>query len=139
VRSPGIGILRIDVSLNFANVAFLKRRLRQLELDHPEGLHAIVLDGAGVNDIDASAESALSDLIADAEERSIEVHLASMKGPVRDVLDRSGLWSRLADRTHPSVHHAVLAIAARQVAVDSPSPLTPTPTLTPTPQPEIQS
>ncbi|MCU0259877.1 MAG: sulfate permease [Ilumatobacteraceae bacterium] len=107
---PGIGILRIDVSLNFANVAFLKQRLRRLEADHPEGLHHIVLDGAGINDMDASAESALSDLVDEYDDRGISIHLADMKGPVRDVLMRSGLWVRMIERVHPSVHQAVQSI-----------------------------
>lgn len=111
VRRPDVGILRIDVSLNFANAAFLKQRLRQLEADHPEGLRAIVLDGAGVNDLDASAEATLSDLLSEYQERGIEMHLANMKGPVRDVLIRSGLWQRLGSgRTHPSVQAAVAAL-----------------------------
>jgi sulfate permease, SulP family len=38
------------------------------------------------------------------------VHLANVKGPVRDVLIRSGLWSRLGDRIHPSIHLALGAI-----------------------------
>jgi sulfate permease, SulP family len=111
VRRPDIAILRIDVSLNFANANFLKQRLRRLEADHPEGLRAIVLDGAGINDLDASAEATLSDLVTEYDERGMVVHLANMKGPVRDVLIRSGLWTRLGShRIHPSVHAAVVAL-----------------------------
>lgn len=117
VRLPGIAVLRIDVSLNFANVAFLKRRLAQLDVDHPEGLHAIVLDGAGVNELDASAEAALADLVTDAEARGVRVHLAQMKGPVRDVLIRSGLWDRLGERVHLTVHEAVLAAQAHRTSL----------------------
>lgn len=107
----GIAVLRIDVSLNFANATFLKERLRRLETSHPEGLRAIVLDGAGINDLDASAEATLADLLTDYEERQIALHLANMKGPVRDVMLRSGLWSRLGPhRVHPSVHAAITAI-----------------------------
>ncbi len=109
-RVPGIGVVRIDVALNFANVTFLKRRLAQLEHDHPEGLHHIVIDGAGINDLDASAEGALADLVAEYDDRGITIHLANVKGPVRDVLVRSGLWARLHGRVHPSVHLAVGAI-----------------------------
>jgi sulfate permease, SulP family len=109
-RQPGVGILRIDVALNFANVAFLKRRLRQLSTDHPEGLRRIVLDGAGINDLDASAESALTELVDEYAERGIDIHLANMKGPVRDVLIRSGLWTRLDGHVHPSVHLALAHI-----------------------------
>jgi sulfate permease, SulP family len=109
-RIPGIGIIRIDVALNFANVTFLKKRLAELDRTHPEGLCHIVLDGAGINDLDASAESALSDLVDEYDSRGITIHLANVKGPVRDVMVRSGLWMRMTDRVHPSVHLAVTAI-----------------------------
>lgn len=117
LRRPEIGILRIDVSLNFANANFLKQRLRRLDADHPEGLRAMVLDGSGINDLDASAEAMLSDLITEYDERGIVVHLANMKGPVRDVMIRSGLWTRLGpDRIHPSVHAAVTALTDPQTS-----------------------
>jgi SulP family sulfate permease len=106
-RLDGLGLLRIDVSVNFANVAFLKKRLRALEADHPEGLRAIVLDGAGINDLDASGVAALEEILDDYEGRGIAVHLANMKGPVRDVLIRSGLWQRLGDHVHVDMHQAV--------------------------------
>lgn len=112
--TEGLAVLRIDVSLNFANATFLKDRLKKLETSHPEGLRAIVIDGAGINDIDASAEATLADLLTDYEERGIALHLANVKGPVRDVLIRSGLWARLgSDRAHPSVHAAVEAASGR--------------------------
>ncbi|MEX2627309.1 MAG: sulfate permease, partial [Ilumatobacteraceae bacterium] len=109
-RIPGVGIVRIDVSLNYANASFLKRRLAQLVHDHPEGLRHVVIDGAGINDVDASAEATLAELVTEYDERGIEIHLANVKGPVRDVLVRSGLWARLHARVHPSVHLAVGAI-----------------------------
>jgi SulP family sulfate permease len=117
-RLPGVGLLRIDVSLNFANVAFLKKRLRQLEQDHPEGLRAIVLDGAGINDLDASGAAALEELLDDYDARGLALHLANMKGPVRDVLIRSGLWQRLGDRVHVDVPQAVEHLTTGQPAAD---------------------
>jgi SulP family sulfate permease len=110
-RVPHVGILRIDVSLNFINASFLRKRLQQLEQAHPEGLRHIILEGSGINDLDASGEAALADLASEYAERGIDLHLANMKGPVRDVLQRSGLWQRLQGRVHTSEHAAVRAIA----------------------------
>jgi SulP family sulfate permease len=103
---PGVAILRVDVSLNFANAAFLKRRLEALTASTP-GVRVIVIDGCGVNDIDATGEQTLAELVEEYDARGISIHLAALKGPVRDVLLRSGLWSLLADRIHPDVHDAV--------------------------------
>lgn len=106
-------ILRIDVALSFANVSFLKRRLNRLQREHP-GVRAIVLDFAGVNDVDASAEQALHELLDEFDERGVALHLASVKGPVRDVLIRSGLWERLGVRLHATVSDAVAAAVHEQ-------------------------
>lgn len=111
-RFDGIGILRIDVSLNYMNASFLKRRIRELEAAHPEGLRVIVLDGAGINDLDVSGAEALHETITEYEERGVAVHLADIKGPVRDVLIRSGLWDHLGDRVHAEVDQAIAAIEA---------------------------
>jgi sulfate permease, SulP family len=107
---PGVAILRLDVSLNFANVSFFKRRLRALATAHPEPLRAIVLDFSGVNDLDVSAEQALGELVEEQEDAGVELHLCNVKGPVRDVLVRGGLWRRLGAAVHASTHDAVQAL-----------------------------
>ena len=103
----GIRIVRIDAALSFINAANVKRFL----LDVAEGLEgdepSIVLDASGINDIDATGADMMHELLAEMEERNVAIHLADVKGPVRDVLHRSGLWDEFADRIHPSTHDAV--------------------------------
>ncbi len=111
--TPGIGILRIDVTLNFANVAFFKRRLHDLDEAHGEGLQHIVLDCSAINGLDASAEAALQDVVTEFADQGTQVHLADIKGPVRDVLIRSGLWTKFGEHIHPTVHLALEAIGGR--------------------------
>ena len=106
---PGIAALRLDTSLNFANVAFVKKRLTSLTTSRPDAT-AIVLDFSGVNDIDASGEQALHEILEDFSDRGIDIHLATVKGPVRDVLMRSGLWAALGERVHLDVAAAVDSI-----------------------------
>jgi len=106
-RIPGIEIVRFDVSLSYLNVDFLKRRVHRL-VDEADGRpRAVVLDASGVNDIDTSATEALAELIAELDREGCAVHLASVKGPVRDVLMRAGLYQQLGDRVHNQVHDAV--------------------------------
>jgi SulP family sulfate permease len=114
---PGLSVLRIDVSLNFANAAFLKRRMAQLVADHPD-VRVIVLDASGVNDLDASGAQALSELVDEYDLGGIRIHLAAVKGPVRDVMIRSGLWERLDGRVHVGVHEAVEAALGQTPEVD---------------------
>lgn len=112
-RVPGVAVLRFDVSLSYLNVEFLKRRVQRLVDGSDDGLRAIVLDASGVNDIDTSALEAFTELAQDLDERGIAVHLAGVKGPVRDVLMRSGTYQQLGDRVHDQVHDAVLALTPR--------------------------
>ena len=108
---PGVVILRIDASLSFANVAFLRRRLSELVAGSAVPVRAVVLDASGINDIDASAEAALWEAVDDHLDRGIELVFTNLKGPVRDVLRRGGLWDRLGPtRLHPTNHDAVTAL-----------------------------
>ncbi len=109
-RVPGVAVIRFDVSLSYLNVEFMKRRVQRLVRDSGPGLRAVVLDASGVNDIDTSAIDAFAELIVDLADAGIAVHLASAKGPVRDVLMRAGTYQRLGDRVHDQVHDAVVAV-----------------------------
>jgi SulP family sulfate permease len=115
-RVPGVAIIRFDVSLSYLNVEFLKRRVQRLVDESGPELRAVVLDASGVNDIDTSAVEAFTELIVDLAEDGIAVHLAGAKGPVRDVLMRSGTYQQLGDRVHDQVHDAVVALAPDQAA-----------------------
>lgn len=121
-RVPGVAILRFDVSLSYLNVEFVKRRVHSLVADSGDDLRAVVLDASGVNDIDTSAVEALTELLVELDEQGIAVHLASTKGPVRDVLMRAGTYQQLGDRVHDQVHDAVEALTpasgGRPILVD---------------------
>ncbi|NNE13031.1 MAG: solute carrier family 26 protein [Ilumatobacter sp.] len=103
----GIRVVRIDAALSFANAEFVKRLL----LDEAEALdeppHALVVDASGINDVDATGAATLTEVIDELEEGPITLHLCDVKGPVRDVLRRSGLWDRLDGRVHATPHQAV--------------------------------
>jgi sulfate permease, SulP family len=116
---PGIRIVRVDAALSFVNAT----KVRNLLLSHAEALdaepRALVLDASGINDLDATGAAMVYELLAELEKRGVELHVADAKGPVRDVLHRSGLWARLDDRLHTSTHDAVAAIVeARPSPVD---------------------
>ncbi|QQR89647.1 MAG: STAS domain-containing protein [Myxococcales bacterium] len=90
-RCEGVLLLRIDAQFYFGNVSFLRETLRVLERDLKEKLHFVVLDASGINYLDSSAEAALRELVCDYKRRGICLKMASVKGPVRDVMERSGL------------------------------------------------
>jgi len=86
---PHVVILRIDSSLYFANANFFEHRVMEL-MSHNEEARAIIIDGSGINDIDAPAEETLRNISDNLKARDCRLYFASLKGPVRDLLEKSG-------------------------------------------------
>lgn len=109
---PGVLIVRLDAQFYFGNVTFLKDTLQKLERAMTTKLVAVVLDASGMNQLDSSAEAALCEIDRDYAERGVTLLFARVKGPVRDVMYRSGLLKRLSDqgriffRTHDAAQYA---------------------------------
>ncbi|MDZ7802014.1 MAG: sulfate permease [Trueperaceae bacterium] len=104
---PELYLTRPDAALYFANMAAMETQLNDVVAERPQ-LRAIVLDFAAVNDVDGVALDVLRDRIDTFAEQGIEVHLAGVKGPVRDVLARAGWPERYGTRiAHLSVAHAL--------------------------------
>lgn len=91
----GLVILRIDASFYFANSEFLKAKAREIRQQYGDALKAIILDASAINDLDSSADTALHQISVDFKHRKIEFYIAGVKGPVRKVMKRSGLYDVL--------------------------------------------
>ena len=115
----GTRVVRIDAALSFVNAQTVKALcLRHAgELDTEP--RALILDCSGINDIDATGADVLSEIITEVDEMGVTLHLADVKGPVRDVLRRSGLWDRLDGRIHATPHQAVQMVQGLCSAPDS--------------------
>ncbi|HEX6417833.1 MAG TPA: sulfate permease [Acidimicrobiales bacterium] len=109
-----VAVLRVDGPLFFANTKRLEDRVQAVVAGRPE-VRAVVLDASATTDIDASGAHALHELAADLDRSGVALHLAVVRGPVRDVLARGGYWSELAERVHPSVADACAAAAPGSV------------------------
>ena len=107
---PGSLFLRIDESLFFGNLNAVEARLASELAKHPAVMDVVLILSA-VNRIDTTAMEMLSDCNRDLRERGIRLHLAEVKGPVQDRLQRSVLWRELSGNTYQSVHAAYEALA----------------------------
>ena len=115
---PGALLLRIDESLFFGNLSAVEARL-DAELRKGAAIEDVVLILSAVNRVDTTAMEVLTDINRDLAARGIRLHLAEVKGPVQDRLQRSPLWSTLSGQVHLSVNSAFEALAAaRRVAPD---------------------
>jgi SulP family sulfate permease len=102
---PGVLFLRIDESLFFGNLSAVESRLT-LELDKSPDTHDLVLIMSAVNRIDTTAMEVLTDFNRELAERGIRLHLAEVKGPVQDRLEKSPIWPALSGSVHLSVNEA---------------------------------
>ena len=108
---PEVLAVRIDGPLYFANAGFLKTTLAELVDGHGEALEAVVLDAKAISSIDASGAGFLQDWVTDLQGRGLQVWVAGMRGPVRDVLEAAHVVELIGDdRFVHRVHQGVDAI-----------------------------
>ncbi len=108
---PGVLAIRFDAQFYYGNVTFLKDTIRSAEAAMSEPLKAVVLDASSINQLDSSADTALHELLRDYRARGVELYIANVKGPVRDVMERSGFLDSLGQNhffltTHEAVSEA---------------------------------
>ncbi|MEE4204559.1 MAG: sulfate permease [Halieaceae bacterium] len=106
VTHPSVLSIRIDESLYFANAAFLEDTIYGKLEAHPEVEHVVLMCPA-VNSIDLSALEALEEVNRRLSERSVQLHLSEVKGPVMDALKRSHFLEQLHGRVFLN-HHAAM-------------------------------
>jgi SulP family sulfate permease len=106
---PGIVLVRIDAQFYFGNVSFLKETIRALIENAESPVRYIVIEAAGVNQLDSAAAATLAELDQELASRGVGLVLTRVKGPVRDVLHRTGLLEKLAaeGRIYMSTHRAM--------------------------------
>ncbi|MBZ5714483.1 SulP family inorganic anion transporter [Nannocystis pusilla] len=108
---PGVVIVRLDAPLYFANATYLIDEIRRQI--SAQGARAVVIDAGGVHDIDVSALANLRDFLGELRQCGVELYIADLKGPVRDILARSGLTRELGpDRFSFTAHEAVQRASA---------------------------
>lgn len=109
VTDPAVAIVRLDGPLYFANANFLRDRLLGIAATRPE-LRTVVLDASAVSDLDGSAEHSLRDVFTHLRDAGIELRLTTVRGPVREVMAKSGLIELIGrDHMHPEIGFALEA------------------------------
>ncbi len=91
----GLVIFRIDASLSFTNVSFLRDFVEEEILNANRPVKAVIFDASSVNDIDATADLELHELTQNLKDRGIEFYFTNVKGPVRDTMKRTGYYDFL--------------------------------------------
>jgi SulP family sulfate permease len=107
---PGVLLLRIDSSLYFANLEFV-RKFIEGKVAQRTDIRWVIFDFSSVNDIDAPAIDALEEIIALHAGRGIRFLFSGMKGPLRDLVARAGWGKKYGEGfQHPSLQQALRSI-----------------------------
>lgn len=115
ITSPHVLSVRIDESLYFANARHLADVIYDEAVQQPTVRH-VVLMCTGINHIDASALESLDELVLRLADAGVKLHLAEVKGPVMDRLERSEFPSRLTGRVFLTQYQALTELDASVVA-----------------------
>lgn len=89
-----IALIRYDGALFFANI----NQLEEIVFEHirkmPELKHIIIMAN-GINELDASGEETLSNLVTRVREKEIDISLTGLNNSVLDAMKRTGLYEKL--------------------------------------------
>ena len=81
-------MVRIDGPIYFANVEFIKEKLDKWILDRPTKVNMIIFNMESVTNIDSTGAHELNEWINNWRKIGTDICMTSIKGPVRDVLNR---------------------------------------------------
>jgi MFS superfamily sulfate permease-like transporter len=88
---PGLLLLRPDVQFFFANTTQFRNRVRDLLRTTDPSPRSVLIDLQATARLDIDSLEMLTELQNELQAKDIELLLASVRAPVRDILQRSGL------------------------------------------------
>ncbi|HET6528929.1 MAG TPA: STAS domain-containing protein, partial [Balneolaceae bacterium] len=107
----GVLILRVDASFSFVNAEFFRDYILEKTHQRNESTRFVIIDGSSINSLDTTATDQLKSMVGILKNWNIELYLTGLKGPVRDVIDKSGLRSFMGeDHFYREPHEAVVHV-----------------------------
>jgi high affinity sulfate transporter 1 len=105
---PGLVLYRWDAPLFFANAEIFRDHVERAIANAVTPASWIVVAAEPITDVDVTAAVILEELHARLREQHIELYFAEMKGPVKDLLRRYGLFDSIgAEYFFPTLGVAV--------------------------------
>ncbi len=91
-----IAVIRYNGSLFFANESYLDKVITNL-MENMKDLRHIILVGNGINELDASGENLLSDLIDRIRMQGLDISITGLNDHVIDTLKRTFLYQKIGE------------------------------------------
>ncbi len=111
---PGVLVVLFATPLWYANAIHFRTELRSAVSRAPAGLEVVVLDAAGMSDVDYTGSTALGEVLDELEHEGISLAVSRAGERVRTNLRRSGLLYRIGEnRFFPSTDSAVTSVTSR--------------------------
>lgn len=105
---PGLVLFRWNAPLFFANAEAFRKNVLHAIADASTPTKWVVVTAEPITDVDTTAADMLAELDNSLHEAGMDLFFAEMKGPVKDMLKRYGLFKRLGvDNFFPTIEHAV--------------------------------
>ena len=105
---PEVLVVRVDAPLSFVGARAISDDLAGRLRDRG-GTRFLVIDATAINAADFTGVEMLGQLVEDLDGTGVQVHLGGLRGPVRDVLERTEWFRALvaAGRVHGTVVESV--------------------------------
>ena len=104
---PGLVLLRWDAPLFFANAELFHDRVLAAVASAPTAVNWLVVTAEPVTSVDVTSADMLIELDEELQARGIALCFAEMKDPVKDKLQRFGLFARFETRLFATIDEAV--------------------------------
>jgi len=88
-------IMRFDDQLYFANASYFKDTIKQLVKTTKRPIQYFYLDASDIHKMDSSGLHALEEIYGDLKRQDITLCICNARGPVRDMLFKSGLMETI--------------------------------------------
>ncbi len=107
-RIPGLVLFRWDAPLFFANAAVFEERVQHAIALAPTPTKWVLVAAEPVTDVDVTAADMLAELDKKLHDAGMDLCFAEMKGPVKDILKRYGLFDSFGNENFfPTIGQAV--------------------------------
>lgn len=107
-RIDGLVLFRWDAPLFFANAELFNERVLDAVAASPTKVRRVVVAAEPITSVDVTAADSLVELDDNLAKQGIELSFAELKDPVKDKLNRFGLFARFVEnRCYPTLHSAV--------------------------------
>ena len=111
----GVIIFRIDASLYFSNVSYLRDQVYKSVFQRSSKVSCFIIDASSINEVDSTACSALDEMAVELNQLGIWLCFTNVKGRVKDFLKQTGFYDPLGqEHFFFSKREAVDAFIAQQ-------------------------